>query len=121
MTSIRLTCSACRSATSVAASATVLGRGSDDVTSLTLWCPSCRLISARVLDAHDADELRTAGVPCTTVVSHTTAAAPPAAALLTRDDVLDLHLALQRPTWFDELVSTGRATAAQPIDRNTKS
>lgn len=121
MTSIRLTCSACRNATSVAASTTVLGRGSDGVISLTLRCPGCRQISARVQHAHDADELSAACVPCTTIVHHTPAAASPAAALLTRDDALDLHLALRRPTWFDELVSTGQDPAAQPIHRVTDS
>ena len=118
MTSIRLTCPACRNVTSVAATATVLGRGSDGVVSLALRCPGCRQISVRTLDANDADELRAACVPCTTVVRHTPAPAPPAAALLTRDDALDLHLALQRPTWFDELVSTGQDPAA-PIHRVT--
>ncbi len=120
MTSIRLTCSTCRNATSVPASATVLGRGSDGVISLTLWCPGCRQISSRVLDVHDADELSAACVSCTTIVRHTPAAASPAAAL-TRDDALDLHLALQRPTWFDELVSTGQDLAAHLIHRVTDS
>lgn len=71
-------------------------------------CPSCTDEVAKPADERIAQLLTSGGVhvaevaPCLPPHPETAAGGPP----LTHDDLLDLHLGLEKDDWFDELLRT---------------
>lgn len=77
---------------------------------LLFTCLACSETVTLPLNPSAVAALMLRGVTCLTasapVVEHPEA--PPAGALLTYDDLLDLHRTLARPNWFAELEATLR-------------
>lgn len=73
-------------------------------------CPGCTQVVVKPADERVARLLTTGGVPMSVLGTHQTLAEhpeqPPPGPPLTRDDLLDLHLLLRRPDWYDELLAT---------------
>lgn len=69
-------------------------------------CPGCATQVVKPADEHVAELLVTGGVPVEEVRHRALhPELPPEGPPLTLDDLLDLHLALGDPCWFDRLVA----------------
>lgn len=70
-------------------------------------CPDCAELVEKPADERIAQLLTTGGVPveepAPPVAAEPHPEAPPAGPRFTPDDLLDLHLALEDPAWFDRL------------------
>lgn len=118
MTRIRATCPTCGEVELLAADL-VLHRVLDadgDVRQGTCYrfsCPGCAVVVEKAADEHVAELLVSGGVPTEDrhdepprrprpLHPEMPSGGPP----LTLDDLLDLHLALEDPAWFDQMVAT---------------
>jgi hypothetical protein len=104
MTTIRAQCPTCGDVRLTAGELTVRVCSDDDHGSYRFRCPGCDAPVAKPASAHIVELLVSSGVrlemwrrPAELLEHHS---GPP----LTPDDLLDFHVALERPDWLDELV-----------------
>jgi hypothetical protein len=109
MTTIRAQCPGCGDVRLTAADVTVRVCSDDDSGAYRFRCPSCDAPVAKPASAHIVELLVSSGVrlemwrrPAELRETHD---GPP----LTADDLLDFHVALQRPDWMDELLGGDRS------------
>ena len=116
MTRIRATCPSCGEV-ELRPADVVLRRVTDalgDVTDGSCYrfaCPDCTEVIEKPADERIVSLLTTGGVAIEDVAPYVDTRAPhpegPAPGpRLTHDDLLDLHLTLQDPAWFDRLLAT---------------
>jgi hypothetical protein len=108
MTTIRAQCPSCGDVRLTAADLTVRVCSDDDRGSYQFRCPGCDAPVAKPASAHIVELLVSSGVrlemwrrPAELLEARS---GPP----LTPDDLLDFHVALERPDWMDELVGVER-------------
>lgn len=115
MTRIRATCPSCGEV-ELRPADVLLRRVMDadgDLTDASCYrfsCPDCAELVEKPADERIVDLLTTGGVPVEDVRPASDRRprhpeAPDGGAPLTADDLLDFHLALQTPDWFDALVA----------------
>jgi hypothetical protein len=108
MTTIRAQCPSCGDVRLTAADLTVRVCSDDDRGSYQFRCPGCDAPVAKPASAHIVELLVSSGVrlemwrrPAELLEARS---GPP----LTPDDLLDFHVALERPDWMDELLPAER-------------
>lgn len=117
MTRIRATCPSCGEVDLRPDDVTLVvvrdGLGSvTDGSSYRFDCPDCDELVVKPADERIADLLTTGGVPVEEADQPLVDDRPPhpeaprPGPVLTHDDLLDLHLALAREDWFDQLLQT---------------
>jgi predicted RNA-binding Zn-ribbon protein involved in translation (DUF1610 family) len=89
-----------------------------DGSSYRFSCPDCTVVVEKPADDRVASLLTTGGVPTEDITPPAEAVLPPhpeqpaPGPALTLDDLLDLHLALEDPTWFDRFAPSSPTRGA---------